>query len=141
WAVALALGLWVTAARNTVREAGRRASWAATAGLWVALWVPLAHAPLLGAADGGPSLTLHFLDVGQGDAAVIRTPAGHWILVDAGPASEGADAGRRVVAPFLQRQGARSLSLAVVSHAHADHLGGLPAVMARIRTGLVIEPA
>jgi competence protein ComEC len=46
-----------------------------------------------------------------------------------------------VVAPFLQRHGVRSLALAVVSHAHADHLGGLPSVMARIRTGLVLEPA
>jgi competence protein ComEC len=63
------------------------------------------------------------------------------VLVDAGPAGQGADAGRRVVAPFLERHGARSLALAVVSHAHADHLGGLPSVMARVRTGLVLEPA
>jgi competence protein ComEC len=135
------VGLWVTAPRNTVREAGRRAGWVATAGLWASLGAALAGAPFFGAGDGGRNLTLHFLDVGQGDAGAIRTPGGHWILVDAGPASETADAGRRVVAPFLERQGARSLSLAVVSHAHADHLGGLPAVLARIPTGLVIEPA
>ena len=136
WAAALAVGLWITAARNTRMEAARRAAWAATAVLWIAF----ARTPLLGAADGERGLTLHFLDVGQGDAALLRTPRGHWILVDAGPAGEGTDAGRRVVAPFLQRRGVRSLSLAVVSHAHADHLGGLPAVMARLRTGLVIEP-
>ena len=136
WLVALATGLWVTAPRNTLHEAARRATWAVTA----VVWVGLARAPLGRVGDGGPSLTLHFLDVGQGDAAAIRTPAGRWILVDAGPASETADAGRRVVAPFLQRQGARSLTLAVVSHAHADHLGGLPSVLARFPTGLVIEP-
>lgn len=136
WALALGVALWATAARNTVREAGRRTGWAVT----LALWISLARAPLLGAADGGRGLTLHFLDVGQGDAAAIRTPGGQWILVDAGPAGEHADAGRRVVAPFLQRQGARSLSLAVVSHAHADHLGGLPAVMSRLPTAVVIEP-
>jgi len=45
-----------------------------------------------------------------------------------------------VVAPFLQRHGARSLALAVVSHAHADHLGGLLSAMARLPTGLVLEP-
>ena len=137
WAAALGLGLWITAARNTRARGGT----ACRAGRSTAvLWVALARAVALGAGDGGRSLTLHFLDVGQGDAAVIRTPGGHWILVDAGPAGEGTDAGRRVVAPFLQRQGVRSLSLAVVSHAHADHLGGLPSVMARLRTGLVIEP-
>jgi competence protein ComEC len=136
WLAALAAGLWVTAARTTLREATRRAGWTATA----ALWIGLARAPLPGAADGGRDLALHFLDVGQGDAAAIRTPGGHWILVDAGPAGGGADAGRRVVAPFLQRQGARSLSLAIVSHAHADHLGGLPWVMTRLRPGLVVEP-
>jgi competence protein ComEC len=136
WVMSLVVGLWVTAARNTRAEAARRAGWAVTA----VLWIGLARVPLAGAADGGRSLALHFLDVGQGDAAAIRTPGGHWILVDAGPAGEGADAGRRVVAPFLQRQGARSLSLAVVSHAHADHLGGLPSVMTQLRPGLVLEP-
>jgi competence protein ComEC len=133
----LLAGLWFTLPHTTVRESARRAGWTATA----ALWIGLVRAPLLGATDGDGSLTLHFLDVGQGDAAALRTPAGHWVLVDAGPAGEGADAGRRVVAPFLQRHGVRSLALAVVSHAHADHLGGLPSVMARIRTGLVVEPA
>ena len=136
WLAALAACLWVTTSRNTLREAARRAGWVVTG----VMWLGLVRAPFATAGDGGPSLTLHFLDVGQGDAAAIRTPGGHWILVDAGPAGEGADAGRRVVAPFLQRQGARSLTLAVVSHVHADHLGGLPSVMARLPTGLVIEP-
>jgi competence protein ComEC len=136
WLAALGIGLWITASRNTLREAGRRGGWAVTA----VVWVGLARGPFGGVGDGDQSLTLHFLDVGQGDAAAIRTPAGHWILVDAGPAGDGADAGRRVVAPFLQRQGAGSVALAVVSHAHADHLGGLPAVMSRLPTGLIIEP-
>jgi len=120
-----------------VAECARRAGWAAT----IAVWFGLGRAALAGATDGNGSLTLHFLDVGQGDAAAIRTPGGHWLVVDAGPAGEGTDAGRRVVAPFLERHGVRSLALAVVSHAHADHLGGLPSVMARVRTGLVVEPA
>jgi competence protein ComEC len=91
--------------------------------------------------DAGTGLTLHFLDVGQGDAALIRTLAGRWILVDAGPRSERSDAGRTVVAPFLARHRAGGLAAAIVSHAHADHLGGLPAVMDRIPTGRVLEPA
>ncbi len=136
WTAALGLGLWATAPRNTVVEAGRRAGWAATGALWLALL----QAPLLSAADGDRGLTLHFLDVGQGDAAAIRTPAGHWIVLDAGPADGTSDAGRRVVLPFLERHGARSLALAIISHAHADHLGGLPSVIAELRPGLVLEP-
>ena len=122
WLAALLVGLWITATRNTLREAARRTAWTLTA----VAWLGLARTPLALAGDGGPSLALHFLDVGQGDAAVIRTPAGHWILVDAGPAGEGTDAGRRVVAPFLQRQGARSLTLAVVSHAQFCTLPSVP---------------
>ncbi|HUR94175.1 MAG TPA: DNA internalization-related competence protein ComEC/Rec2 [Gemmatimonadales bacterium] len=136
WVAALGAGLWITSDRNTVREARRRAVWVVT----LVLWAGMFRASRLLAGDDGRSLTLHFLDVGQGDAAAIRTPAGHWILVDAGPAGAGADAGRRVVAPFLERQGVRALSIAIVSHAHADHLGGLPAVLSRVPAGLVVEP-
>jgi competence protein ComEC len=102
-------------------------------------WATQARA-ILGSGVSDRDLALHFLDVGQGDGAVIRTPLGHWIVVDAGPVGDRADAGRRVVAPFLSRQGAHSLALVVISHAHADHLGGVPAVLSRLRAGLVIEP-
>jgi competence protein ComEC len=137
WLLTLALGLWVTRQHTTRAEATRRAGWCITAALWLAL----AREARASATDSNGDLTLHFLDVGQGDAAVIRTPAGHWLVVDAGPAGDGADAGRRIVVPFLQRHGVGALTLAVVSHAHADHLGGLPAVMSRVPTGLVLEPA
>src|SRR5207248_6785031 len=48
-------------------------------------------------------LTVSFLDVGQGDAAALRTPHGRWIVIDGGPRIPGSDAGRRVVVPFLRR--------------------------------------
>jgi competence protein ComEC len=50
------------------------------------------------------------------------------------------DAGKRVVVPFLRRQGVRRLSAVVVSHLHADHLGGVPAVLERFPADVVIEP-
>jgi competence protein ComEC len=71
---------------------------------------------------------------------VLRTPGGRWIVIDAGPAGEHGDAGRRVVAPFLQRRGVRGLAAIVVSHAHADHVGGVPALLSRFPVGVVIEP-
>jgi competence protein ComEC len=136
WLLLLGAGAWTIGRRNTLAEAGRRALLVATAGVWVSLIV-------LGAprADGGSGLALHFLDVGQGDAAAIRTPGGHWLLVDAGPRTPGFDAGRSVVVPFLRRHGVRRLELIALSHAHADHLGGVPAVLDRLPTAEVLDPA
>ncbi len=136
WIVVLALSLWILGTRNTVREAARRLGWCVVAALWTGLAPPAAF----GSADGGGGLTLHFLDVGQGDGAVLRTPGGRWLVIDAGPANERYDAGRRVLVPFLERQGVRALAAVVVSHAHADHMGGVPALLRRFTVGLVIEP-
>ena len=85
-------------------------------------------------------LTVHFLDVGQGDAVVLRTPGGRWVLVDGGSRNAGRDAGRRVVVPFLRREGAVRLAAVVATHAHADHVGGLPAVLSALPVDVVLEP-
>src|SRR6266480_2427607 len=85
-------------------------------------------------------LTVSFLDVGQGDAAALRTPNGRWIVIDGGPRIPGSDAGRRVVVPFLRRHGARRPALVVATHGDADHMGGLPAVVEQLAPQLVLEP-
>ncbi len=85
-------------------------------------------------------LTVHFLDVGQGDAVALRTPNGRWILIDGGPRTPAGDAGRRVVVPFLRRHGARGVALLVATHPHADHVGGLPAVLDALAVDLVLDP-
>jgi competence protein ComEC len=137
WLAILGVAAWSIAGGTTRWEWARRAALGGAAGVWVLLGIESRAA----IRDAGTGLTLHFLDVGQGDAALIRTSAGRWILVDAGPRNERRDAGRTVVAPFLARHRAGGLAAAIVSHAHADHLGGLPAVMDRIPTGRVLEPA
>jgi competence protein ComEC len=136
WIGVLALALWMVGERNTLGEAGRRAGWCAA----VALWLRLAPVQVFTSPDGGGDLALHFLDVGQGDGAVLRTPGGRWLAIDAGPATGQNDAGRRVVAPFLERRGVRALAAILISHAHADHMGGVPALLRRFRVGLVLEP-
>src|SRR6058998_3018918 len=90
--------------------------------------------------DACRCLTVHFLDVGQGDAAPLRTPNGRWIVIDGGPRTPERDAGRRVVIPFLRRHGAGRLALVVATHGDADHLGGLPAVVDAFHPALVLEP-
>jgi len=67
-------------------------------------------------------LRLYVLDAAQGDAELIGLPDGGWALVDGGPAPD------RVLA-YLDRRGIRRLRLVVLTHPHADHLGGLQAVV------------
>jgi competence protein ComEC len=136
WTVGLAVALWSIGKWNTLGEAVRRWAWACV----VLLWASLLWASTPRAANTGSGLALHFLDVGQGDGAVLRTPAGRWVLIDAGPRSTYGDAGRRVVVPFLAKQGVRELAVVIVSHAHADHLGGVSSVLDRFEAALVLEP-
>jgi competence protein ComEC len=83
---------------------------------------------------GPPSeLTVHFFDVGQGDGALIQTPDGANVLVDGGPEPD-------EVATDLAALGVKRLDVVVATHAHADHVIGLPAVLARFPAGLVLEP-
>ncbi len=121
-------------------HAGRRARpilrWgsAGAAALAVLLTIPLL------AVERGGGLELHFLDVGQGDATAIRTPAGRWLLIDAGPRWGDFDAGDRRVVPFLRQRGAERVEAMVLTHPHADHIGGAPAVLRAFEVGTVIDP-
>jgi competence protein ComEC len=137
WIAVLLFTLWAMGKRNTGRRAALRLGWGiGLAG--IAVLLPFGRP---GPAYEGRALTLHFLSVGQGDATLIRTPGAHWILVDGGPADGRRDAGREVVLPFLMRQGVRRLAAVVLSHAHQDHVGGIPAVLERVPADLVVEPA
>lgn len=80
-----------------------------------------------------PAPELVVLDVGQGDAIVVRLGGGRGVLVDAGAISVGGfDAGERIVVPALRALGIWRLSLVVVTHADLDHAGGVPAVLGAI---------
>lgn len=73
-------------------------------------------------------LTVYFMDVGQGDAALIRTPAGKHILIDTGGLRGTADIGRLVLAPYLRYLGVTKLDVLCLSHGDHDHAGGAPYV-------------
>lgn len=136
WIGLLGLVLWAMGRRNTGSRAALRLGWGAGL-VGIAGLLPFARRGSAYEADG---LGLHFLRVGQGDAALIRTPGARWILVDGGPAEGWHDAGREVVLPFLVRHGVRRLAAVVVSHAHLDHVGGVPAVLEAVPADLVLEP-
>ncbi len=91
-------------------------------------------------AESRDTVELIFIDVGQGDATLIRTPGNRWSLVDAGPANRGWDAGLRRVAPVLRRLGVQDLETLVLTHADADHVGGAAAVLRRFTVHTVVDP-
>ncbi|WP_419940077.1 DNA internalization-related competence protein ComEC/Rec2 [Candidatus Palauibacter sp.] len=143
WAVAAAL---VALALDRTRA--RRGLGVLSVGAVLALTVawPLVRAGL----ERGTALVCT-LAVGQGDAAVVRTGAGRWLVFDAGPGSAFrtagtapgppmADAGSRVVVPFLRRMGARTVELFAISHPHLDHYGGAAAVFEALRVRRVLDP-
>ena len=84
-------------------------------------------------------LRVTFLDVGQGDGAVIQFPTGETMVIDAGPKTPGFDAGERTVAPFLRKKGISTIDLLITSHPHADHLGGVPFLMRQFTVKQTID--
>lgn len=73
-----------------------------------------------------PVLELHFLDVGQGDSVLIRSPSGQTVLYDGGR-------GRLDALAHLRRLGVERIDLVIASHPDADHIGGLVEVVRRYR--------
>ena len=103
-----------------------------------ALIAGIACLPLLvwnSATSVGPpsTLTVRFFDVGQGDAALVTTAAGMTMLVDGGPDED-------LVATELAALGVKRIDVVVASHPHADHVVGLPSVLARFQVGVVLQP-
>ncbi|HTX17072.1 MAG TPA: DNA internalization-related competence protein ComEC/Rec2 [Bacteroidota bacterium] len=85
------------------------------------------------------NLRVSFIDVGQGDAALIEFPTGERYLIDAGPKTLNDDAGERIVAPFLRKKGISMLTAIVVTHPHSDHLGGVPFLLRSVGADEVLD--
>ena len=139
WQIALVAVLWANRfARG--REVTRRSWLSATAVILAAfLWTTTAPKPLEAV----------FLDVGQGDAILIRTPARKTVLVDTGGTYRGeesvgsrasSDVGRRILVPALSRAGVNKIDALIITHPHEDHAGGAPEVLRRFRVNLFWDP-
>jgi beta-lactamase superfamily II metal-dependent hydrolase len=82
-------------------------------------------------ADG--NLTVHFLDVGQGDSILLEYN-GKAMLVDAGERDQG-----QVVSAYLHDQGISSIDYVVATHPHSDHIGGMDEVLNSFQAGHFID--
>ncbi|MFN8572817.1 MAG: DNA internalization-related competence protein ComEC/Rec2 [Gemmatimonadaceae bacterium] len=126
--VAVAAGVVACASRFWARAAVVALSCLSLA-IW-SPWLPAAHGVL----------ELHLLDVGQGDAVALRTPRGHWIVVDAGPSWGGRDAGAATVVPYLRRRGG-DVAVFTLTHPHVDHVGGAAAILQDVRVSEMWDAA
>jgi competence protein ComEC len=85
------------------------------------------------------------IDVGQGDSLLVAGPAGRTMVIDAGgptgaaanaenaAGSSAFDIGEEVVSPYLWSRQMRRIDVLVLTHAHSDHMGGMPAVLRNFR--------
>lgn len=80
-----------------------------------------------------------FLDVGQADAVHIRTPGGKEVLIDAGRWSPMSNSGDRVLYPYFEHNQIESLDAILLSHPHADHIGGMPVLMEKMNINVVYQ--
>ncbi len=81
----------------------------------------------------GERLEIVFLDVGNGDAIYLKTPTGQQILVDGGEDGQ-------VLTDFLETKGIRRIDLAIVSHFHQDHVGGILKVLKEFKVDKICYP-
>jgi competence protein ComEC len=127
------LTAWKSAlVKPALRPLVRRGGAAVT--LVCAAWILFEPARLL-TSRGDGSLHVTFIDVGQGDATLVRFPRGATLLVDAGGLSTSSsfDIGDRVVGAVLRHHGLRRLDATAITHGDADHAGGLPSVVREFR--------
>ncbi len=82
----------------------------------------------------GSSFSVHFIDVGQADAALVECD-GHYMLIDGGNRGDS-----DVIYTVLKKAGAEKLDIVVGTHAHEDHIGGLPGAFSYAEAELSLCP-
>ena len=84
-------------------------------------------------------MAVHFIDVGQGDAALVVTPHGRALMIDTGGTRDGGyDIGSRVDVPYLSHYGVRRLDYMILTHVHEDHAGGAGGIVRHMPVGMIL---
>lgn len=79
-------------------------------------------------------LEVHFIDIGQGDAALIVSPAGKTVLIDSGPSKSWS-----ALSGYLDGLGIKTIDMMINSHPHADHIGNAAKVIERYQVKVVLD--
>jgi competence protein ComEC len=131
------LGGAIVVANRSLRLGSRLLQWLACTLLLLGAVAAVAPRPI---HHPGNALLAEAIDVGQGDSMLIVTPDGKTLLVDGGgfgggpmQAQQDFDIGEEVVSPVLWDLGIRHLDAVALSHAHSDHMGGLPSILRSFR--------
>ncbi|MEW6552931.1 MAG: DNA internalization-related competence protein ComEC/Rec2 [Actinomycetota bacterium] len=93
----------------------------------------MAVAPHLRQLGEATEARITFIDVGQGDAALLQAPAGTTVLVDGGISE-------RTLMADLKSRGVHAIDAVVVSHTDADHIGGLEGALEDCEVGMLVHP-
>ena len=143
WQSAVFCALLAAAIALAHESLGDEESWLRRGTPWMrrSTWAALAIAALV-AVTPRPverpkgAMLMEAIDVGQGDSLLVITPDGKTLLIDGGgfgggpkQAPQDFDIGEEVVSPALWARGIRHLDVVALTHAHSDHMGGLPAVL------------
>src|SRR5207237_1487879 len=98
-----------------------------------------ALAPAVIRGQAAASLQIHFVDVEGGQATLLALPSGDALLVDTGWTGFGdRDADR--LAAAAKKQGVSRIDTLVITHYHIDHVGGVPALAARLPIRRLVDP-
>ena len=101
--------------------------------------LPIIFLLALGVFSVGGDVEVSFVDVGQGDCAVVITPHGRCLIFDTGGVREKMfDVGGRVVVPYLKHENIREVDKIFLTHVHEDHSGGAGAVIKKLPVGEII---
>lgn len=86
-------------------------------------------------SEGNSDITVHFLDIGQGDSIFVELPNGECMLIDAGVANKG-----EFIESYISESGYDKIDYLVATHPHADHIGSMAYIVKNMDIGQVYMP-